>query len=398
MAVPDLPSVPRKSSGSRGGCSGWPIASASTGCVSRVILPTAEFFSNDYSGSDEDARDCFQRGCGYMGIDPGTINMVIGSDGTCKTLPACTIRVNAQVIWIRESQLVDPPSLSARCHELAHELLLKGERLTGEDQDHELVTDCCPCSSASGFPGERHRPVRRRIVKATHMRVGCPSKGYLSSLVLGYGLTVFAYIRGERKPPWHVHLRTDARLTLDAGLRYLWKTGDCLFKPAMEKYHVPYSDMKIAAAIAHRTRRFGSSGYGNDLNNPAIRRIFFRRRTLPRRPDPDVRCAAISAMGSFGATAIPALQQLSRRRGTQSREIRYAAMSASKVGRNESEECVYMARIVSDDDPKAARAAADAVALGTLAQPAEERRVALKPSVQRSRSRTVDCMESWPRL
>jgi hypothetical protein len=40
-----------------------------------------------------------------------------------------------------------------------------------------------------------------------------------------------SHSRGEYKQAWARHLRTDARLSFQAGLRYLRRTGDTLFAP-----------------------------------------------------------------------------------------------------------------------------------------------------------------------
>ena len=85
----------------------------------RVIEPTSEFFPNYYSGSEDDARKCFRRMCGYMQIDPDTLEMVIGTDEEMEDAAGLYERRERSRIWIRESQLADPPSLLAT---IAHEL------------------------------------------------------------------------------------------------------------------------------------------------------------------------------------------------------------------------------------------------------------------------------------
>src|SRR5262245_56387977 len=47
---------------------------------SRVVLPRPEFFPDAFHGTDEDARRMLDRVCGYMGLDPATVELSLYED------------------------------------------------------------------------------------------------------------------------------------------------------------------------------------------------------------------------------------------------------------------------------------------------------------------------------
>ena len=147
-----------------------------------------------------------------------------------------------------------PQLLATLAHELAHELLLKGGHLTQETADHEHVTDLLPVFLGTGVF------LANATVQSASERYGnwywssISKQGYLSSITLGYALALFAFARGEGRPPWAAHLRTDAAATLRAGLGYLRKTGDSLFHPDTlgKPAGVPGPE-DVKARLAHRS-------------------------------------------------------------------------------------------------------------------------------------------------
>lgn len=59
---------------------------------------------------------------------------------------------------------------------------------------------------------------------------GAPTRAdSLSSEVYGYALALAAWVRGEGMADWTRHLRLDARETMKSGIKFLAKSGDCLF-------------------------------------------------------------------------------------------------------------------------------------------------------------------------
>src|SRR5579883_245011 len=109
-----------------------------------VVLPTAEFFPDEGETPDERVHSFFQRVCGYMGVDPGRIDLEVFhdeiddlQDALKQSLPAwegsrsgaaglyhgAHPELRRAVISIQQKQLQDPVSLVATlAHEVGHEL------------------------------------------------------------------------------------------------------------------------------------------------------------------------------------------------------------------------------------------------------------------------------------
>jgi hypothetical protein len=190
--------------------------------TARVILPTEEFFPARLAGDRAGAAACLELMCGYMRIDPAAVTLeIIPDDDMPGAAGLYEMRARSNIV-VAESQLAAPPKLLATlAHELAHELLLKGGHLTQETSDHEQVTDLLPVFLGTGiFLANATMEYKAETVGQYHSWT-FSRQGYLNSLLLGYALAVFAYVRGEDRPSWAVHLRTDAAVTLRSGLAYL---------------------------------------------------------------------------------------------------------------------------------------------------------------------------------
>jgi HEAT repeat protein len=198
-----------------------------------VILPTDDYFPDEYSETLESARRMMHRICGYMGVDAASVRLEVRPDGD---LPNAAGHYDATgkeaVIRVAESQLHQPESLAATlAHELAHEILLGGGFLTTECPDHESVTDLLPLYLGLGVFAANSTVHDRSTSTATMSYFWIRRQGYLPSRVFGYAFALFAFVRGETNPPWLSYLRPDAAEPCRAGLQYLRKTNDSLFHP-----------------------------------------------------------------------------------------------------------------------------------------------------------------------
>jgi hypothetical protein len=282
----------------------------------RVILPTPEFFPDSYDEDYAGARCCLDRICGYMDVNPRNITLDILPDELMPNAAGWYQMRAKGNVCIAESQLTDPTRLMATlAHEVAHEILLRGGHLTGDEPDHEQVTDLLPAFLGIGIFG-----ANATIRDSSGWEGGVSwwsisHQGYLSSFVLGYALALFAFVRGESWPAWRKHLRPDARGTLEKGLRFLQKTGDslCTAETAgalQPSPTVPY----LLNELSHRspTRRIA-----------AIWDIVTNSRTDPQFVEPLTRCLAhadtslrseavwaLAAFGESGRTAAPQIVAL----------------------------------------------------------------------------------------
>jgi hypothetical protein len=208
-----------------------------------VLTPTNQHFPEDYHGTDDDIARIFNQICERMGVPRMSVEMSLfdGSHDSYDTGDRTSAlgayeRRNAttgcQTVWIDRSQAADPMRLVATvAHELAHCILLGDDLLTDHDADHEFITDLVPVVRGLGiFPANATLSEQTRgspLVSWWSMS----RSGYLPSRMFGYALAVFAWMRGEERPEWALHLRGDARGVMHRGLKFLQKTGDCRSQP-----------------------------------------------------------------------------------------------------------------------------------------------------------------------
>ena len=278
----------------------------------RVVLPTAEFLPDAYTGDYASVRRCLDRMCGYMGIDPEGIALELLPD---RLMPDASglyeMRAKGH-IFIAESRLADPPGLIATIvHELAHEILLRGGHLTGHEPDHETTTDLLPVFLGTGIFAA-NATIREETKRDGNISWWSVSKqGYLSSIQFGYAMALFAHARGEESPEWRHHLRTDARKTLGTGLRFLRKTGDSLFTPDTVDRRPAVTPALVLERLAMRSPTFRLAALWDvlesGLTDPKLLGAVVAHLKYP---DEAIRVAAVQAVPKFGAAALEVVPQL----------------------------------------------------------------------------------------
>jgi hypothetical protein len=185
----------------------------------RVVLPSADDFPDPYSGSQEDARVLLDRVCGYMEVDPATIELGLYSErnavhdfgvhpGTAGFYQEEEGRFR---VWVERASLDDPLGLVATmAHELGHVHLLGHGRISDETDDHEPLTDLLTVFLGMGVIAAN------ATIRETHWNAGAVAggwsmsrRGYLTMSKYGYALALLARDRGESDPAWAKHLRPD---------------------------------------------------------------------------------------------------------------------------------------------------------------------------------------------
>lgn len=204
-----------------------------------VVTPTDSHFPAAYSGSDEEIERLFVRICETIGVPRDAVELMLfgGAEGLAdgsgqRNATLGLYQRDGQgpraTVWIEASQATDPMLLVATiAHELSHHLLLGGGHLTGDEADHEFVTDLLPVVRGLGIFPANSAVAERTESSALASTWAISKRGYLPARMLGYALAVFAWVRGERDPDWPRYLRADARDVMQAGLKYLCKTNDC---------------------------------------------------------------------------------------------------------------------------------------------------------------------------
>jgi hypothetical protein len=221
-------------------------------------------------------------------------------------------------VYVAASQLQKPASLIATlAHEIGHEVLLGGGVLTADVPDHEQITDLLTVFLGAGvFNANTTIHESSWHYGATYAGWSIGRQGYLSTVVFGYALGVFAYLRGEASPRWARHLRADARGALRKGLRYLRKTRDGLVHPGTREPRGVPTAAQVADGLAHKSPTVrlaalwdrGWAGVAGPDLLPAVIRCLDD-------PDPAVRAEAARTLAGFGPgaeSAIPRLLEIVR--------------------------------------------------------------------------------------
>lgn len=197
-----------------------------------VVLPTEDFFPDDFRDTEQSAGETLRRVCGFLRVDPGRLVLEVFDDTEAElteklkaSLPhwhgsssgaagtySEDVETSTFQIKIKRSLLKEPMRLIATlAHELCHVLLLGGQHIEREAPDMEPLTDLLTvflgmgiftANSAAQFTqhddGTKHGWSFRRL-------------GYLSEPMFGYALAVFASERGEAKPAWAKSLSVNSR-------------------------------------------------------------------------------------------------------------------------------------------------------------------------------------------
>lgn len=326
---------------------------------STVILPTSEYFPDPYQGSEADVEALLRRVCTYMGVPRERITLRFFQERNTTATHAAGMYVQKEreEIWLEQSQLADPAAVvGILAHELAHVLLLGDQRLSADEEDHELVTDLMTVFLGMGLFGA-NSAIREKYEQRVLVYTWQISKlGYMSERMYGYAHAVFAWAREETKPPWVSYFRPNVRGPLEEGLHYVAKTGDCLYRPA-------HASREAGKAVAARRRdlleQLTSSFSGArvqavwDLQAlpPDAEQIQALLATVVDE-DPFVRAETAKSLGRYGAAAaasVPALVERSLADAVV--DVRVQALDAlSAIGKQAELVVPALASLATDSD------------------------------------------------
>lgn len=210
-----------------------------------VILPTHEFFPDDYDQTKRSAWKMLDRICDYMGVNPRLVQLrifrsqddlgMVNERGDAISVSAAgTYEEDGDgkfIIRINQSQLREPMQLVGTfAHELAHARTLGEGRAMSEEYDNELLTDLTVVHFGLGiFLANVPRNWAGDDSRWPNTNLRKPE--YMSPPMFGWALAHLAWFRGEAKPAWAKHLNASARANMKQGLRYLRESGDTWYKP-----------------------------------------------------------------------------------------------------------------------------------------------------------------------
>lgn len=332
-----------------------------------VVLPTDEFFPDRYTPDEDGCRGCLLRMCGYMGVPPESVHLQIVDDEHMPDAAGLYQMRERSVICLARSQLADPMRLMATvAHELAHELLMKGGHLTGDEADHEQVTDLLPVFLGTGIFAA-NATLKTKAWSEGRMEYWSYSRqGYLSSIELGYALAVFAHFRGEERPPWAKHLRADAAVTLRDGLRYLRQTGNTLFHPdTYQRRTAAPTVTELGTQLAHTsaTVRLNALWDLAECPDPPPDLMAAVERCLED-SNPTVQVNAVAVLGRYGASASGAIPQLieAAYHGETGAMRAAAASTLGQIGTDAEQVVPALTAVLRDAETAVVCAAAGALA------------------------------------
>ena len=205
-----------------------------------VVLPTDEFFPDEYAADEDDVWSLVQRVCDYMDVDPDLIELEFFDDqygelhriGCLESSHDGAIglykkRKGKFLVSLATSQLADPMSLVATiAHELGHVRLLGEERVDADFEDHEPLTDLLTVFLGLGVFTANSAFSFQQWTNTSSQGWQTERRGYLSEEMFGYALALFALMRGEHNPAWSRYLGGSVTTYFKNGQRYLQKTGD----------------------------------------------------------------------------------------------------------------------------------------------------------------------------
>jgi hypothetical protein len=195
----------------------------------RVILPTPEFFP-ELAGnlSELDAERILDRLCGYLAIERNKVRLEVRPDAnTVATIAPLPTATPVTTIRVLKAQLAQPLLLiPALLHELANQKLAARVE---KDRTFDWSVELLPIFFGLGIFGANASMQKEFRSDASWNGWRSGQSGVLPVRVFGYALASFAFIRRDENPSWAEYLIPDARVTMQAGLRYLAKTGDTIF-------------------------------------------------------------------------------------------------------------------------------------------------------------------------
>jgi len=199
-----------------------------------VILPSVEYFPDNYDRTPASAEALFRRVCSYMKVTPEAVELEIfadeikelqnllpswrGASGGCAGLythdpsGAEEQQHRNMVVAVKSSQLEDPLALVATiAHELGHVILLGGKLLDPKLSDHEPLTDLLTVYLGLGIFTPNSAARFRQYQDERKAGWSMHRLGYLPEEVFGYAMARFAAERNEPKPAWAQHLSANVR-------------------------------------------------------------------------------------------------------------------------------------------------------------------------------------------
>jgi hypothetical protein len=194
------------------------------------VTPTPEYFPRPFEPTPACAQETFDRVCYFLGFEPGEIRLV--ADAAEHESERAALDQGPDAIVVTAPRQENAARFIADCARRLSKLRLN--RVRDADIDRStlpFLIDLLPALAGIGIFASNS------VLSEQSEHVGyfgtwqMQRHGYLPPQVYGYALALRAWNRAEDRPAWTGHLRKDVRAAVDACLRYLTSSRDCLFAP-----------------------------------------------------------------------------------------------------------------------------------------------------------------------
>lgn len=352
-----------------------------------VILPTQEFFPDPFEPTSAAIESVYRRVCGYLGIDPSRVPLQFHDANEYPDALGYYIDGDPPTVSVSNAVFDDKETLIAvMSHELAHEVLLGGKLLTSEHPEHEPMTDLVVVLLGLGvFPA--NTAVKDRTVVAGRVSwYWISSQHYLPGRMFGYALAIASWIRNDESPGWLWALQPDAAYGLKAGLKFLQKTGDCLFdRDKLSGLVSVPDDRQVLCDLSSESDTKVLAALWDLADRPALKEMAAEdlARCLDHR-HPHVRSTAIDLLAATEGLPESLVPPLLACLNDSSSEVRRAAASAisrkmipgDRVCDNGFTVLDNLAKLLQEDEARTNITAAAALGLyGPAARPMAEGRL-----------------------
>lgn len=206
-----------------------------------VLTPACAPYVDRLNSGSDIGEALLKLVCDRMGVDNADITLVpmeeeethfdfagagfqssSGASGLFQFAGENLFRISYDTRLIRTPDLL----LAVLAHEVGHVILLRDGKMTGREDDHELMTDLAALYHGFGIFSAN------TMLLEEHNSSGWKSKrsGYLSMPMYSYALAVLTWLKdGPALPDWNRYLRLNARTWFKKSLKYLDNTGDTAF-------------------------------------------------------------------------------------------------------------------------------------------------------------------------
>jgi hypothetical protein len=203
------------------------------------LLPTRDEFPELWNGAS--LQLLYERICGHLSIDPARVPLVVANEERRFELVddrghAASDRAgcyswdeDGECIRLQATQVGDPISLiGTLAHELSHARLLGEGRVSGDEIDHELLTDLCAVHHGFGvFLANSPRAWLADCGRWPGTELVRPE--YMTVHLHAWALAHCALLAGEQDPRWLNALQSEPRRLVRDGIHVLATERDSAF-------------------------------------------------------------------------------------------------------------------------------------------------------------------------